>query len=338
MSRDDDTQYEEHNDRPAEETPGELAPGRSIHSQSTEEQAPPYVQRYGEEAHAAVAPPAPRLRDGGAANLGFGSRGLHDPGRTLTAAEAYFLSQVIRDVNRAFDRVARDFRQGRFDPGGGRLAGEFEDLLQEARDRPDEQPEHDQLDAAFADGGVDEIMDALAAALDAYETGRAEAARAPASGLRNALERQIESFAGDLTQRGTPGLMHAVDTLWDPLTRRLAFLQSNHVRRYAGNGADTDPAVALATLSDAPVTEVRARANRANAVRLLSGNVAKLDFDNWHAVGAGRLIDDCAPVALWPREEHGVPTLKATDSPDRDDAEAERIRIQRRDASWRTLS
>ena len=361
-----------------ETQPEKLASGRSIHSRPQEAQSAATVSQYDPSASgdparagaavppgappppaqaasaAAAAPPAAPPPPGGAAYAGaaappapppppvaildFGLQGFCDPFRTRTAGAAYYLAQVIGDVDRAFDRLAQDFRAGRFDPGGGRVAMDLERLLVTARARADERPEYEQLDAAFADRGLEAIMDALADALDAFETGRAQAFSAPASGARIALQRQIERLIGELTQRGTPALTYAVDALWNRVVDTLVLLQSDPVRRYLGDTANFDPAVTIATLSGAPVADVRARVNRGSAIRQLSANLAAIDIGNWAAVGDAQLIADCAPVAIWPRDARRVPTLRTAEATVVDDAEADRIRIQRRDAAWRTLS
>ena len=92
------------------------------------------------------------------------------------------------------------------------------------RDRPDVKPEYEQLETAFADGGVEANMDALADALDTFETGRAQALHGTGPGCAARAERQIEQFRGDLTQRGTAGLSYAVDALERRVLDRLVLL------------------------------------------------------------------------------------------------------------------
>jgi hypothetical protein len=267
----------------------------------------------------------------------FGREGYYDDDRTRASGDAYFLAQVIGDVDRACDGLVRDFRAGRFDPGGWGRRNEFLSLVGAERDRPDEKPEYKQLDTAFADGGVEQNMDALADALDAFETGRARAFKEPAHGARLALERQIEQFRGDLTQRGAAGLSYAVDALEKRVLNALVLLGDDRVRRHVGNGVDIDPVVAIATLSGVPVSEVRARANRGNAVRKLSASLLQLDLSDWPTNSDDDIIRECAPVADWPREARDS-RAGTTDNGSVDQDEADRIRIQRRDASWRTLS
>jgi hypothetical protein len=268
--------------------------------------------------------------------LDFGHDGYYDDTRTLTSGRAYYLAQVIGDIDRAFDGLLRDFRTGRFDPGAP--AKNFKDMLSQERDRPDEQPEYEQLDAAFAGGGVEANMDALADALDAFETDLSRAVTKSAPSARIALQRQIEQFRGDLTQRGTASLVYVVGLLEPRVITKLDLMRSPQVRQYAGDKRATDPAFMIATLGNTPVSKVRTRANRGIAVRKLSSNlVPAIDLNQWDTYDDNALIKACEPLASWPREA-SYSRAETTDNDCVDDAEEDRIRIQRRDASWRTLS
>ena len=267
----------------------------------------------------------------------FGRDGYYDNTRTCTSGEAYFLAQVIGDVDRAFDGLARDFRAGDVDPDAWTQRSEFKDLVRDDRDRPRFKTEYALLETAFADGGIEANMDALADAFDTFETRRAQALSAPASGARIALQLQIEQFRSDLTQRGTAGLSYVVDALLGRVLDRLVILRSDEVRLYAGGGRETNPAAVIATLSGAPVSEVRTRANRGNAVRQLSESLLRIDLDDWSTSSNDQLVIDCAPLANWPREAP-YSGAETTDNGSVDDCEAERVRIQRRNESWSTMS
>jgi hypothetical protein len=270
--------------------------------------------------------------------LRFGQTTSYDNARTAKAGQAYFLAQVIDEVDRAFGGLVRDFRAGRFDPGGWPMAKEFRRLVGEARDRPADRSEYEQLETAFADGGVEQNVDALADALDAFETSRNQAPSSLAPAARIALQHQVERFRADLTQRGDPGLGYAVDTLWQRVGDTLALLCSNQVRRHVGDGRAADPALVIATLGGEPLSEVRARGNRGNVVRQLSQSLLTIDLDNWSpGTTDQQLADACAPVVDWPRE---TPPHEATTADGKvvDEDEVNLIRIRRRDASWRTMS
>jgi hypothetical protein len=267
--------------------------------------------------------------------LDFGHDGYYDDARTRKSGQAYYLAQVIGDIDRAFDGLTRDFRAGRFDPGA--MVTSFKNLLRLERARPDEKPEYEQLQTAFADGGVDANMDALADALDTFETGYAQAFRTRARGTRIPLERLVEEFRSDLTQRGTASLTYAVDKLWSRVFSTLTLLRSDEVRQHASDERTADPAVMIATLGDTPVSGVRTRANRGIAVRKLSSNLVAIPLDRWDTYDDLQLIRDCEPLASWPREAR-LSRAEATDNGSVDDGEADRLRIQRRNASWATLS
>jgi len=267
--------------------------------------------------------------------LDFGHDGYYDNGRTRKSGQAYYLAQVIGDIDRAFDRLLRDFRAGRFDPGA--MVASFKSMLYVERARPNEKPEYEQLDTAFADGGVEANMDALADALDTFETGVAQAYHDPAQGARIALQRQIEQFRGDLTQRGTASLTYAVDKLHGRVASTLNLLRSDEVRQHAGDERAADPAVMIAMLADTPVSEVRTRANRGIAVRKLSSNLVTFDLNTWDIYTPNQLITECEPLASWPRDATHS-RAETTDNGGVDADEADRIRIQRRNESWSAFS
>jgi hypothetical protein len=265
----------------------------------------------------------------------FGHDGFYDDTRTRKSGEAYYLAQVIGDIDRAFDALARDFRVGRFDPGA--MGVRFKDMLRAAWGRAERKPEYEQLQTAFADGGIEHNVDALADAFDAYESDVSRAVNARMTAPRIALERRVEEFRSDLTQRGTASLTYAVSMLQGRVATTLSVLRSNEVRQHAGDESAADPAVMIATLTDTPASEVRTRANRGIAVRKLSANLVKLDLDDWINTTDVQLIDACAPVASWPREARRAREVPTADG-SVDDDEAARLRIQRRNASWATLS
>src|SRR6185436_13145508 len=61
--------------------------------------------------------------------LDFGQEGYYDADRTSDGGTAYYLAQVIGDVDRAFDRLSEDYRAGRFNPVGTYLEDELERLI-----------------------------------------------------------------------------------------------------------------------------------------------------------------------------------------------------------------